>query len=353
MLPKLWILLLLLPFSACTTNSVEPLQVIHHENFPISPFKVVPDRFVPYSEYHQLEKRVDQNKLVATNDVDHVQKNVEKKMQQRVDLIKASRDSVLLIVIASTNADLTGVSCNFTGTGFLIDGDGLVVTANHVTESAGTNTIVSGLPPDIAAFLAPNILNNSMPAPRFWQILKKHQLTFLKNDLPHDLALYQSQELKNVHHLKLADNSQKIEDGEDAIVLGYPFGELVLTHTKAMIAAHIELPIDTPVGRTTFTKQYKIDASVNSGNSGGPLLSLRTGKVIGVVDSKVGKWSENLTAFKNNPSGTMILGNLDVVGTMREMVDQLQQQIYFGLGYAISSEYVSELLGHKQVAQVK
>lgn len=347
MLRRFLVILLLLAFSACATDSVEPLQIIHHENFPISPFKVVPDRFVPFSEYNRLEMRVAENKLAASSNIDRVQKNVEKKMQQRVDLIKSAGNSVLSIVVAFVHPATGQFTPILNGTGFLIEGNGLVITAHHVTANAPADSIISALPKDVAAFLA----TNNLPITEVVQILKKYELAFIRNDPVRDLALYQSQELKSAPHLNFETAFPAIADGEDAVVLGYPLSNPFLTATRAMIAAHILMPT---VGQTTLLTQYKLDGSLNSGNSGGPVISVRTGKVIGMADAKAGSLSQNLDLFRKMPANSEIeIGGIQVIGTMRTMVEQMEQQIYYGIGFAISSDYFSELLGHKQIAQAK
>jgi len=85
-------------------------------------------------------------------------------------------------------------------------------------------------------------------------------------------------------------NSTSVEEGEDAIAIGNPFG-LRSSMTKGIISAK---------GRTLrITQQFSIpnviqtDAAINPGNSGGPLLN-KYGEVIGVntaIDTQTGTFS--------------------------------------------------------------
>lgn len=94
---------------------------------------------------------------------------------------------------------------------------------------------------------------------------------------------------KDLNPLKLG-NSTAVEEGQDAIAIGNPFG-LRTSMTKGIISAK---------GRTIrVTKGFSIpnvlqtDAAINPGNSGGPLLN-KYGEVVGVntaIDTQTGTFS--------------------------------------------------------------
>jgi len=149
-----------------------------------------------------------------------------------------------------------------TGSGFLIDGEGHIVTNNHVAEDAeevqvtfhdGTvvRAEVVGTDPD-------------------------SDLAVIKVDLP--------AEVRDIHPVELGD-SDAVEIGQRAIALGNPFG-LRGTLTTGIVSA---LGRSLPLGRASIAigarfsipELIQTDAAINPGNSGGPLLDSQ-GRVIGV-----------------------------------------------------------------------
>jgi serine protease Do len=82
--------------------------------------------------------------------------------------------------------------------------------------------------------------------------------------------------------------------GEDVAVLGFPL-DLPLSLSKGLVSGSDRtIPIEGIVRR----KLVQTDAAVNHGNSGGPLISLKTGEVIGLVD--IGTTEANGLAFAVN-----------------------------------------------------
>jgi S1-C subfamily serine protease len=140
-----------------------------------------------------------------------------------------------------------------TGTGFVIDGEGHVLTNFHVVENA---TSVSVGFDD----------NRVVPA------------RVLGTDATNDLALLQVDPsgLK-LTPLQLGD-SKTAQVGDPVLAIGNPFG-LDRTLTTGVVSA-LQREISAPNG---FTIQHVIqtDAPINPGNSGGPLLDA-AGRVIGI-----------------------------------------------------------------------
>jgi putative serine protease PepD len=141
------------------------------------------------------------------------------------------------------------------GTGFLIDRQGTIVTNAHV---AGQNKQVTV---------------------RFGGGASM-QGTVLGTDPSTDLAAVRvpSNRLpKNVKPLQFAD-SRQVQVGDVAIAIGNPFG-LDRTATEGIVSG-IGRSIEAPNG-FSIDEVIQTDAPINPGNSGGPLLD-ETGRVIGV-----------------------------------------------------------------------
>lgn len=92
-----------------------------------------------------------------------------------------------------------------------------------------------------------------------------------------DVAVVRVEELKGKHPLSI-DTGRKAEIGDSVVALGSPLG-LQNTATVGTISG---------VNRTleiegySYKNVYQIAASIAPGNSGGPLISQKTGKVIGI-----------------------------------------------------------------------
>jgi putative serine protease PepD len=141
------------------------------------------------------------------------------------------------------------------GTGFLVDGDGTIVTNAHVV---GDNQQVQVRFNDKSDFVDAQVLSV---------------------DASTDLAALKVDEsaAQGVRPLKLAD-SDNVQVGDTAIAIGYPLG-LDRTATAGIISG-LERQIQSPNG-FSIDKVIQTDAPINPGNSGGPLLNAN-GEVIGV-----------------------------------------------------------------------
>lgn len=139
------------------------------------------------------------------------------------------------------------------GSGFLIDGEGHIVTNNHVIENA---TLIQ------VGFTNGLIV----------------EATLVGTDVDSDIAVLKVDQVPpDVQPVPLGD-SRDVTIGQRAIAIGSPFG-LETSLTVGVVSAR---------GRTLDSRdQYSIadviqtDAAINPGNSGGPLFNSR-GEVIGV-----------------------------------------------------------------------
>lgn len=135
------------------------------------------------------------------------------------------------------------------GSGIILTADGFILTNQHVIEQA--------------AEIEVHLMDD-----------RKFPAKVVGKDARTDLALLKV-EAAGLPVLPLGD-SDKLEVGEFVLAIGNPFG---LEHS-------VSLGIVSRKGRAlgsagTFTDYIQTDASVNPGNSGGPLLNLR-GEVVGI-----------------------------------------------------------------------
>ncbi|WP_394805485.1 trypsin-like peptidase domain-containing protein [Streptomyces althioticus] len=148
-----------------------------------------------------------------------------------------------------------------TGTGFVLDDRGHILTNDHVVEPAGKNgditvTFHSG---DTA------------------------EATVVGRDSGYDLAVVQVRGVRGLTPLPLG-NSDNVQVGDPVVAIGAPF-DLAGTVTSGIISAR-ERPItaggeDGDGSDVSYVDALQTDAPINPGNSGGPLLDGK-GRVVGI-----------------------------------------------------------------------
>jgi S1-C subfamily serine protease len=147
------------------------------------------------------------------------------------------------------------------GSGFIVDNQGHILTNNHVIDNAQTVEVT------------------------LWN-KKKFKATVIGVDHVHDLALLQIHGAQDLQPATLADSTHLVV-GQLVYAIGNPFG-FSGTMTRGILSAirSVQLPSGNRIEDAIQT-----DASVNPGNSGGPLLNSH-GDVIGIT-----------TVIASNPNG--------------------------------------------------
>ena len=141
-----------------------------------------------------------------------------------------------------------------TGSGFVIDQEGHVVTNNHVVQDAEQVVVTLSDDTSVEATIVGTDAGND--------------IAVLKIDVPAD-------KLRPVELGTSAD----LRVGQRAIAIGNPFG-LDRTLTTGVISS-LGRPLDEGEGQATIYNVIQTDAAINPGNSGGPLLDSK-GRVIGI-----------------------------------------------------------------------
>jgi serine protease Do len=137
------------------------------------------------------------------------------------------------------------------GTGMIIDGEGRILTNNHVVAGASAIKVL--------------LANGS-----------EYKATVVGTDPKTDLAVIQIRPDRQLPHVTFGDSDQ-VQVGQWVVAIGQPRG-LSNTVTQGIISAKHRSGIMDP---SSYQDYLQTDAAINPGNSGGPLLSL-DGKVIGV-----------------------------------------------------------------------
>ena len=136
------------------------------------------------------------------------------------------------------------------GTGFIVDKNGYIITNNHVVD--GVDRIKVKLHGDETEYRA----------------------RLIGTDRETDLAVIKIDSKRPLTAVTIA-NSDSVQVGDWAVAIGSPFG----------LEASVTLGIVSATDRTSIGQQFQrfiqTDAAINPGNSGGPLLNIK-GEVIGV-----------------------------------------------------------------------
>ncbi|MDP2410873.1 MAG: Do family serine endopeptidase [Pseudolabrys sp.] len=170
---------------------------------------------------------------------------------------------------------------NSLGSGFIIDESGLVVTNNHVIADADEVSV---------------ILNDGATL----------KAEVVGRDTKTDLALLRVKPEKPLKAVKFGD-SDTLRLGEWVVAIGNPFS-LGGTVTAGIVSAR-----NRDINSGPYDNYIQTDASINRGNSGGPLFNLK-GEVIGVN-----------TAIISPSGGSIGIGFAVPAKTALAVIDQLQQ----------------------------
>jgi len=166
------------------------------------------------------------------------------------------------------------------GSGFIIDQKGIVVTNNHVIQGA-EDIVVS--------------VNGST----------EYKATVIGTDPYMDLAVLQIESDEKFQTVSFG-NSDKARIGDWVIAIGNPYG-FGGSVTSGIISSR-----NRDIGLTRYDDFIQTDASINRGNSGGPLFNL-DGEVIGI----------NTAIIAPGQSGSIGIGFAIPSNSASKVIDQL------------------------------
>ncbi|MBN1618770.1 trypsin-like peptidase domain-containing protein [Candidatus Dojkabacteria bacterium] len=178
-----------------------------------------------------------------------------------IDVVDETKDGV--VTVAIKDSENTSDSYNI-GTGFIIDESGLVLTNQHVVSNTSSNYIV--------------ITSDG----------KKYEVEDIARDNVNDIAILKI-DGKDFNALALG-NSDDLLVGQYVVAIGTPLGNYPGSVTTGIISGlGRSVTAATSEGFWSTSRTYEdviqTDASVNPGNSGGPLLD-SDGNVIGINFTK-------------------------------------------------------------------
>lgn len=170
---------------------------------------------------------------------------------------------------------------NSLGSGFIIDKEGYILTNNHMVESADEVKVI-------------------------FSDKREFKAEIIGRDPKTDLALIKIDGAKDLEPLTLGD-SEKLDVGDWVVAIGNPYG-LENTVTAGIVSAKYR-----QIGTSSYDNYIQTDASINRGNSGGPLLNTQ-GEVIGIN-----------TAIFSQTGGSIGIGFAIPINTAKDLLPQLKK----------------------------
>ena len=175
-----------------------------------------------------------------------------------------------------------------TGSGFVIDDEGHVITNNHVIEGASKVSVKLG------------------------DSEKSYDAEVVGTDPGTDIALLKVDAPDSEFHPLRLGSSADLEVGDPVVAIGNPFG-LDSTVTSGIVSA-LQRDIQAPNG-FSISHVIQTDAAINPGNSGGPLINAE-GAVVG-INAQI--------ATGGGGGGNVGIGFAIPIDTLRANLEQLKE----------------------------
>ncbi len=141
------------------------------------------------------------------------------------------------------------------GSGFIISADGYIVTNNHVVAPARSNAVVESITVTLAD-------------------RTEYEAEVVGRDEASDLAVLKINPRGRLPFVQFA-NPNAVRVGDWVVAIGNPYA------LGGSVTAGIVSALHRNIGAGNYDRFIQTDASINSGNSGGPLFDLQ-GNVVGI-----------------------------------------------------------------------
>jgi serine protease Do len=244
-----------------------------------------------------------------------------------------------VVVIRARGRDVSNVGVtrfSETGSGVLVTADGKVMTAAHVVNAMDEITVEA-----LGGERVPARVIASEPAA--------------------DLSLLQLERVPPVMKAAPMADSGTVKVGDQVMIIGAPYG---LAHSMSVGWISARWPPNTVYKSMPLAEFFQTTATINTGNSGGPMFSM-AGEVIGIVSHNISKsgGSEGLgfvvtintakklllerKSFWSGIDGTMLTGDLAAIFNLPEPAGFLVKTVAQG-----SSAWDMGLTGGDKIATI-
>jgi serine protease Do len=214
------------------------------------------------------------------NDRQSIQQAAQNEASLITGIAKDVGESVVSINVESTSNRQTffgteSITQESAGTGFVISSEGIIVTNRHVVPKGIEKvsiTLSDGTELEDVSIIGRTSANDPL------------DIAFLKiND----------KKGKNLKAARLGD-STKVEVGQRVVAIGNALGQFQNTVTSGIISGYgRSIQAQDEAGLDTLQNLFQTDASINEGNSGGPLVNMN-GEVVGINTAVAAGGAENI-----------------------------------------------------------
>ncbi len=181
--------------------------------------------------------------------------------QNLEDIFRRVSPSVVVVRSKGRDVSAGGVTrFNETGSGVLISDSGRVMTAAHVVNGMDEIT-VEGVAGEVV------------------------RAKIISSDAAADISLLQLERVTAAMRVASLGNSDSVQVGQQVLVIGAPYG-LAYSMSAGWISAR--WPANTIFRDMPLAEFFQTTATINTGNSGGPLFNT-AGEVIGLVSQNISK----------------------------------------------------------------
>ncbi len=193
------------------------------------------------------------------------------------------------------------------GSGFIVNPDGLIITNNHVVKDARKVEVTLSSGEKLTA----KVIGTD----------PRTDIAVLKVEAPHPLP-----------YLQLG-NSDDVQPGQWVIAIGNPFG------LSESVTAGIVSAVGRNIGSGPYDQFIQVDAPINRGNSGGPLIT-QDGKVVGMNTAILSPSGGSIGIGFAIPSSTIQRISADLEGSSHVVT-----RGYLGVEAQPVSDAMSKALG--------
>jgi S1-C subfamily serine protease len=230
-------------------------------------------------------------------------------------------------VIASADPAVVTILCediNSKGSGFLVSGEGHVVTNNHVVAELA---------------LQGGMLSTSYSRRIAVVIGGREYPATIANDTSDDRPIVYDYAILKVDGLGsppflVPGDPEAVRRGDKVVCLGFPLDFDTLIATDGIVSAVLRRP--SHVNTLHEMRTIVSNALIQFGNSGGPMLDAESGKVIGIntlSHELRDVLRQRLETWSAHPSASDF-------SLLRDLVEYTLKYTYIGLNYAVSIEHV-------------
>lgn len=196
---------------------------------------------------------------------------------------------------------------SFLGSCFLVHSSGYILTTSRTVQGASDLTVV---PPDSRHLWPPLTRDEVGPIP----------VELVSRDEEHDVALLKMQpKLEIQMPREILGNAEQPPRGSALMSLGVPFG-FYRVHGVMAVSAMLSGRVSTSDGARFLV----FDRRVQYGDTGGPLIDLSSGKIIGIVG---GIYDPTAFGGVEAPKGITLLPNLSYARSIEYGVNLLNEAL--------------------------